>query len=440
MNRFLLATASCLFAIAFNARAATPTDVADAFDSYERGGVTISNAFQANLTLWFDAQTASGIISREPVNRPTVNTGCVATAVRNCVPLDEVAWKSHTYWLRLQAEFGLYKDLSLTVATAYAISQKLQYNYADGITPETSSVDTTTGEYFFLDGEGTRSKQKGWGSLDFTLRYAILSEDRDDTAPSWVIGLGLSTPWISKTYRPDQDPATAAQPAGMGDGVYRLLFSTAASKRWYVWEGEGDWRSRDMQGFVEPYFTLSYALPMVGPKAPDQLRESVDNPFGHGPSHVFETRTGAEIIPYMNTRALRKIGLLVGGVGRFFTAGRNYSILTPALRELTYTQEYFDIGAQLALLVRVSAFVNLTLGVDVVYTTPHFLTNEPEGIDTDGDGAIDQRNPYFCGNTSGDKCYPDTSSIGVSYDQVGTRFRDSGHVTYNWYGNLAFTF
>ncbi len=439
MNRLLLPTLSCLLAVAIDARAAQTTEVADAFDAYERGGVTISNAFQANLTLWFDAQTARGVISREPVNRPTVDTGCVATSVRNCVPLDEVAWKSNVYWLRMQAEFGLYKDLSLTVSTAYAISQNFQYNYADGITPDVSSVDTTTGEYFFLEGEGTRSKQKGWGPLDFTLRYAILSEDRDDTAPSWVVGVGLSTPWISKTYRPNTDPATAAEPAGMGDGVYRLLLSTAASKRWYVWEGQGDWRSRDMQGFVEPYFTLSYALPMVGPKAPDEMRKAVD-PFGRGPSHVLETRTGAEIVPYMNTRALRKIGFLVGAVGRFYTAGRNYSILTPALRELTYTQEYFDIGAQVALLVRVAAFVHLTIGVDAVYSSPHLLTNEPEGVDSDGDGTLDQRNPYFCGNTSGDKCYPDTSSIGISYDQAGTRFRDSGHVTFNWYGNVAFTF
>ncbi len=439
MKRFLPLLV-LLSAIANKARAAGPTDVADAFDSYERGGVTITNKFEANLRLWFDAQTASGTISREPVNRPSVSTGCVAGAPRNCIPLDEVAWKSHVYWLRLQAEFGLYKDLSLSIATGYAISQKFEYGYAAGITPETSSVDTTTGEYFFLGGDGTRSKQRGWGALDFTLRYAVLNEDRDDTAPSLVVGFGVSTPWISKTYKPAEDVASAAQPAGMGDGMYRLLFSTAASKRWYVWEGQGDWRSRDRQGFIEPYFTLSYALPIASGKAPDELRHSDTNPFGHGPSHVIESRIGAEIIPYSNTRALRRIGFAVGGVGRFFTSGRNYSILTPAVRELTWTQEYFDIGGQLAVIARISAFVHVTLGMDVVYTTPHFITGESPGNDTNGDGVIDQPNPYYCGNTLGDKCSPASSSIDVTYDQTGTRFRDAGHITFNWFGNLAFTF
>src|SRR5262249_27770993 len=154
-----------------------------------------------------------------------------------------------------------------------------------------------------------------------------------DTAPSWVVGLGLSTPWLSKTYDPKVDVATRSTPAGMGDGTYRLLFNTAISKRVFALEQDDDWRSRDTETYIEPYFTLGYSLPIPGAKAPIELRHSDDNPFGHAPSHVIETRTGAELVPYVNTRALRKIAVAVGGVGRFFTAGRNYSILTPALRD-----------------------------------------------------------------------------------------------------------
>ncbi|MBC7792236.1 MAG: hypothetical protein H7Z43_00890, partial [Clostridia bacterium] len=126
------------------------------------------------------------------------------------------------------------------------------------------------------------------------------------------------------------------------------------------------------------------------------------------------------------------------------TAGRNYSILTPALRETTYTQEYFDVGGQASILIQVAAFVHVSFGLSFLYTTAHLLTNEPAGKDTNGDGEItpgsgDQSNPYYCGNTSGDKCSR-TSTNNQTYDQPGTRFKDAGHMTTNWFGSVALTF
>lgn len=437
----------CALGVATSARAAEPTNVADAFDSYNRGGVYISNDWDFNFRVWFNHETAQGTITRDPVARPAsgVSTGCTSASARSCAPLDEIAWNMHTYWLKLEAEFGLYRDFSLTVGTAYAISRKFQYQFADGVGPDTSSVDFGGGEYFDLQGNGTTSKQTGWRGLDFTLRYAILNEDRDDTQPSWVVGLGLSTPWLSKTYNPGSDAATDANPAGVGDGVYRLMLSTAFSKRLLHFNGIGFSPENDRYGYIDPYFTMSYMLPIPGPSAlPDLKNASDDNPFGHAPSHIFETRAGLEVVPWTDTRALRRVAILLGGVGRFYTAGRNYSILTPALRETTYTQEYFDVGGQTAILVQIAAFVHVSFGVSFMYTTAHYLTTEPYGRDTNGDGAIisgtgDQLNPYYCGNTSGDRCSRSSSNANP-YDQAGTRFRDPGHLTTDWYGSVALTF
>ncbi len=186
----------------------------------------------------------------------------------------------------------------------------------------------------------------------------------------------------------------------------------------------------DIVAYVDPYLTLNYALPIASAKAVDEFRVG---PFKHNAPHVFELRSGVEWVPYHDQHARRRVAFQLGGLARYYSSGNTYSIITPALGDITFAQQYFDIGAQLAAIIRVSGFVHINLGTQLIYTTGHFLTGRPQSKNG-------QQNPYYCGNSPNDECSAQTSANLGTYDAPGTRFKDAGHVTGNFYGNVAFTF
>ncbi|MEO1172386.1 MAG: hypothetical protein AAFX94_10080 [Myxococcota bacterium] len=426
------------------ARAAELTEVADALDVEEIGTVKREDPFDFNFGVGFHSDRESGKITREPFERSGVTTECTEQTPFRCVPVDELDYRRTTNRLRLDAEFGIFRDLSFTLGWTYVLGQNLSFNYADGVDAANSSIDPQTGDpndtLFPNDFE---SVNRGSGPLELTLKWAPLSDQRDVTRPTWLLFFTWSNPWTTSVFDP-ADGATDANPGPVGDGVHRLTFGTAFSKRMgnFGRDIEID-PSANRRGFFDPYFSASFTLPLPEDGlALDDIVSNRDNPFGKAPSSEFNVKLGFEIVPIENIQAQRKFAIDLGLDTSYFTEGRNYSLLTNPLGELTFEEQHARVMGHLGFYVQAAEFLKVQGTFRVGFGTEHFLTFEDAGDDIDGDGQVlegtdDAQNPFFCSVNPNDIC---ASKGQPSVDQVGFRLKDEEHLVLSWSLRLIMTF
>lgn len=431
-------------ALGTTANAAQITDVADAADRVKVGSYERDDPFDFNFRATFSQQIDSGKITREPFERVGISSDCTADSPADCVPVDELDYTRKLSTLRLAAEFGLYHDLSLTLGWTYVTSNSLKFKFADGVSPENSSIAPTNGTQLFA--ADFESSQSGSGPLDLTLRWAPLSELRDSTKPTWVLYFSWSSPWTTSVVDPSKFSAAGDYDgkAPVGDGVHRLTFGTSFSKRLGGLQYDIDIDpDANRRGLFDPYLDVSYTLPIPEDGlALVDLINNRDNPFGEDPSHEGRVRAGVEIVPVEDLLNQRKFAIDLGFMTTLYTDGRNYSLLANPLRELTFEEQHARIEGFLNFYVQAAEFVQFHGGISVGHVTEHFLTFEDVGEDRDGDGQVlpntdDGLNPYFCGNDPDDIC--SVSNV-PSVDQVGFRFKDEEHFTFSWFISALLTF
>lgn len=443
-------------------QAAELTDIADAADIVNLGTHSKPDLFDLYMGVDFEMEMANGKITREPIDRlGLAGEGCSKTNVQDCLPVDELRWKGTVSKMKVKTQIGMYHDLAFTGGWTYIFSESRRFHFARGVDGTNSTVAPTTD----FNGDGQvdaddvlfpadfSSRHKGSGALDLGLRWAPLSDERDESKPMWVLLFNWRTPWTAKTYNPEK----RTNPGPVGDGVHRLTFGTALSKRLANVGLIGIDPRANRRGFIDPYLELSYTLPIPqrSRARPDLLR-SRENPFGHKPSHEGELKIGFEVVPLEDLKNSRKIAIDIGLLSRYHTEGRNYSVLTDPLGELNFTEQFIHVGGRLGLYAQAAEFIRLKVGVGFGYNSEHFLTNEEVGRDANQDGQVlrpddddrsvkDQLNQYFCGNVphdpenglQGDGC---TSKRLPPYDQVGYRFKSEEYVVFTWFVALLFTF
>ena len=118
--------------------AARLTDVADAFDVYKVGDEERIDAFDA-YSLDFSFKQSSGLISREAGARGQTSE-CRPGNPEGCLPVDELSFTEY-FLLNVRGEFGIFRDLAMTLNVPIILSKRLSFDYADGITPQSSSID-----------------------------------------------------------------------------------------------------------------------------------------------------------------------------------------------------------------------------------------------------------------------------------------------------------
>lgn len=432
------------------AHAAYVTNVADAADTVRLGGIERENLMDFYIEPIWDYQRANGKITREANDiRPGVVSDCTATATRDCLPVDEMRWKRTTATLRLAGQLGLFHDLALTFGASFIAWDTMHFRYAKGVNASTSTLD-------YGDGNPANtlvlnkfdSSHQGMGPIDLGLKFAPLNDERDASKPNWVLAFSWANPWAQKTYNP-KNRATKNDPGPTGDGVHRLRFATALSKRIGNFGMVGIDPNDSRRGYTDPYVEFAYTMPIPqkGKALNDLIASKANRNFGHDPSHKIELNTGVEIVPVEDLRRGRKVAFDLGLRSAFFTEGRNYSELTDPLGELTFTEQYFQIGGVLGLHIQAAEFFHVRAGVSLGYITEHFLTNEEVGRDKNRDGQVlppcddtaqvkDRLNPFFSGNDPVDEC----AGGGQSYDQIGFRLKDEEHTIFGWYASMMLTF
>lgn len=416
--------------------AAELTEVADGFVVPSRS-FSGELPFDLNLTTAFGFKRESGKITREPFERVGIASGCNAEQPFGCVPVDELEYDRSQNTLELALEMGLHRDLSVSLSWSYVIAQDLEFRYADGVGPNNSSIDPQSGNpddtLFANDFE---ARHRGSGPLQLDIQWAPFNQMRDDVGPTWVLELGWSIPWTASVFDPAVR-ATPDNPGPVGDGVHRLTLATsfskrlqAATKRLQAPTPNRLGASETSYGLFDPYVRIAYTLPIPQRGfALDDLIKNDENPFGARPSAEFNVRFGSEFIAYEDPTNHRKLALDLGFDGSYISDGRNYSLLTDPLGELTFEEEHGRLGGRLGFYLQLARSLRLQATFQLGFVTEHFLTFEDAGEDLDGDGQVlpgedDLANPFFCGFQLSDVC----ADKGLpSVDQVGFRFKDEEH-------------
>ncbi|MCK5688622.1 hypothetical protein KAI87_05085 [Myxococcota bacterium] len=433
------------------AYAAEITDVADAADVIKLGAFQKEDPFDLYIDMTLlEFTREGGKITREPIERTGVQTGCTAANPRDCLPVDELKYGHNKTVTRINLQLGLTHDLALTGGIGWVLSDSLSFDYADGVTGATSSVDPTGGTQLFP--HDFESKRSGMLPFHLGLKWAPLSDERDDSKPMWVLIFDWESPWSSDTYKPNHlSPPTSKNPGPVGDGVHRLTFGTALSKRIANFGLISIDPNIPRRGYVDPYFELlySYPIPQRGHAVTANV-ESTSNPFGMAPSHIANLSIGMEIVPFEDLRHGRKVAIDLGLRSTFNSEGRHWSELSDPLGELNYTEQYINISGLVGVYIYAADFLRIKAGFTAGYTTEHFLTFEEVGEDKNGDNQVlrpeddvlhpndpDELNPYFCGNDASDIC----ATTGTpSYDQIGYRFKDEEHTNLGGFISVMFTF
>jgi hypothetical protein len=346
--------------------------------------------------------------------------------------------------LELTLQLGLWQDLEFRYRLPVVFSFSQQWDHALGTTAENSTVTNNClqANGMLLDpncpasGAGARplyevpnsSYRTGLGNMHFGLAYALFNERKDPSKPMWIVGADYEAP-TATLWDPTQ-LTSEESPGSIGDKIHRYTFFTSFSKR---------------LGPADPYFKLSYTLPVRAPgwysncDNPDPSRMGAPENCGTAawsrretgirPAHRGGVIFGVELNAHENPAAHQKVVLDLRGMADYVSEGRYYNELTDVLGKLLYTEDHLRVGGSLGATAWAAQYLGISGRATLLYTTEHTLTNEQIGRDLDGDDVVDlgntaELNPNFDHRT----------------DMVGRRFRLSESFTFRLEATATFRF
>jgi hypothetical protein len=268
------------------------------------------------------------------------------------------------------------------------------------------------------------------GDLTVGMAWGILSEKRDDTKPTWVLGFDYTYP-LASVIDPSV-PATASNPGAVGDKVQLFEPYIAISKR---------------LGYVDPYLKVSATIPhLLGgfhsncddnqtaaaagspststafpencPGGSDAKSTWSRQDTGEKPPYLGTVVFGAELYAYDAPEKHQSLTIDLRGTGQYVSQGRYYNEMSDQLGKLLFTDQYLHMGATFGINFRGAEYVELRLAASYWHDTDHFLSNENVGNDLNGDGKVDLPASPSTPDTTGEL----NPSYDFRYDGVGRRF------------------
>ena len=426
-----------------DALAADTTDVASSFDK--------DNVFDLNLRVGYEYSTKTAAVKREHEGIPGQTSVLV---------LKDLLYKQQRSAMNLRAEIGLYQDLALSLEMPLVLSDNRSLEYdqrkggecvfagrdancvnadnslstnseKDGSHPTTpdymdpnfilpvggydatrSSKDTPIG---FPTGSSMvfRGPQRGGSggamldTLNFALSWAVLSQRRDDTKPTWVIALAyhLSIGDVMRFDRANPDANHA-----IADGLDHVVAKTAVSHRFK---------------YADPYVVFWFDYPFAR-RSDTQFVNLGGNAKNAFAQMSAGTRFGFEGVPYENVKSGYKISIDLNGriQGKF--DGRGYSEIwemlasSPALAcdpawnpscmlpsspyagrpysGITTIENFVTLGAEAALVLQLTRYVRFRAWFLYQHDQTHLVTIDDVG--TPGAvgmrvGLAEEYNPAF---------------------------------------------
>ncbi|RKH76070.1 hypothetical protein D7Y21_39445 [Corallococcus sp. AB045] len=431
MHRFRAVIAALTLGVPFAASAAEITRIASSFED--------DDPFDLFLDVGFERTQTRAKIVREQLR------GGDAT---NVSEVNELWYKGVDARLNLAVAFGLWKDLEFSFKLPIVFQQNETWNFVSGTNQGNSTITNScynadgspyspegcVGRLFQVPQESYRG---GLGNVHFGLAYAFFNQEKDDTKPTWIVGIDYEAP-TAKQRDPSLDNTDPEDPlkdgrGNVGDRVHKYKLYTTFSRK---------------MGVAEPYFKASHTIPVRGPGAYSNCDQSGANPPNLGapyncyrepwtrqetgikaPSQTALT-FGMELVPFENAARSQKFALDVRLLGNYVGRGRYYNELSSALRKLLTSDDYFQVGGQVGVIARAAEAFTIRASGNFLYNTDHLLTSEAIGQDLNGDGTVDtavgspELNPTF----------------DWRYDLVSRRFRAIQSTTFRFDLGATFSF
>jgi hypothetical protein len=288
------------------------------------------------------------------------------------------------------------------------------------ITPDGTTCPATPCPLFAVAPETTVYHGGRAGDLEVGLAWAIFNDRKDDTKPTWVVGMDVTFP-TAERYDPaaGRDPAIVpwqsphvlpADPGPFGEKVWKLDVYSALSRRVGAIEPyvKGHWtgifKSSSTYSNCDNAQFLDDAGQMRDGAA--ALCQAAGDEAGAKLPWVAGLMFGAELVPYEDRRESQRVALDLRLFADYTSPHRFYNELTDATGKLHQTDSYLTMGGLAGLYLRASEYISLQATASLSTRTAHYLTGE-----TMGDPAA--LNPNF----------------DWRYDAPGTRFK-IGEVTF----------
>jgi hypothetical protein len=294
------------------------TSVVDAFDK--------NDPFDLNLVLGFTQSWKNAKIRRETnLNQPGLASGGFVPASENIA-----SYSSSMSTLLVGADVGIYHDLALILRVPVILSWSQSLSDLNGSAAVAPQVlaDPAGGQLFSVPFTSPTRSGVDWVSAG--IDWAISNQQRDDTKPTWVIGiegrLAVGSPLHACNANAAQgtpqcpDPSkwtdpTASRDPGISRGYSSVIGKTVWSRRF---------------GYVEPYsgFWVQADLP-TGTN--DFGNWNPQNNLERTPPLLGSFALGLEVIPYEHRERFQRLSADFRFKGTYHSPGRDYSELFDAL-------------------------------------------------------------------------------------------------------------
>jgi hypothetical protein len=414
-----LAAAAAL-AICAPGGAAELTTVATAADS--------DRPFQLDFTFRYDRVQRRATISREAPGPD----GKVAD-------LPELRYERTANLVVARVAVGLYHDLELHAEMPYVFNDDQGWRYATGVDGSTSGIANNALDAagrpcaatpcpIFPVGAGTTVYHGGrLGDLLLGLAWGIFSERRDDTKPTWVLGIDLTLP-TAERYDPSTAPlhGDKSNAAPLGHKIWEFDFYTALSRQFGPVDPYVKVHARLAAHTGTTYTNCEHPAALAaGANCPDP---SWSDGAGPSPPRVVGMLFGTELVAYESKvdRQRASLDLRVGA--DYVGESRWYNELSDATGKLLYTQSYVTLYGRVGLNLRASSFVQLQASAAFSHDSDHYLSGEPLGRDA---SVLD---PAVVGTRN------QNPNFDWRYDLPGRRFRVADTAAWNFTGALVLNF
>lgn len=314
---------------------------------------------------------------------------------------------------------GLYRDLELHVEAPYVLSDDTSLTYASGVDATNSSIDnvgidangtTCTGSCPMFPVGGTVYHGHALGDFKVGLAWGVFSEKRDDTKPTWLVGLDVTLP-TATAYDPSTSPlhANKNDPAPVGRKIWQYDVFTALSKQF---------------GAVDPYVRAHASFPVLSgntysncdhaavlaanaPPQPQMTTQGAANcadPFWKTrslaqPPTIYGMKFGTELVAYESKPDAQRVAFDLRVGADWTSASRWYNELTDATGKLMWSERYVTLDALLGFYLRTSSFLFLQAMASISHDRDHYISGESLGP---GSGNYDpavaatsRQNPNF---------------------------------------------
>ncbi len=227
------------------------------------------------------------------------------------------------------------------------------------------------------------------GDLTVGIAWGIFNHRKDDTGPTWIVGLDATLP-TAQVYDPAKDRSladwsspyqTAGKPGPFGEKIWKWDLYTAVSKR---------------IGMMEPYFkahvqaqfassstysncdnvTSLVAVGQMNSQAPSTCSGSA----GAELPWIVGGTFGTEVVAFEDPADSLAIDLRV--YADYRTRSRFYNELTDMNGKINETEGYLEGGGLLGLYLKASRHVTLKASASLATRSPHWLTGETGSAQT----------------------------------------------------------